>query len=53
VLFPAGCRAAYPSLDEVPAAMREEALRLRETDAGRFALRLFLQERVRSSAVAA
>jgi glutathione S-transferase len=52
VLFPAGCRAAYPALDEVPATMREEALLLRDTDAGRFALRLFSQERVRSSAVA-
>src|SRR4029434_9315361 len=45
VLFPADCRAAYPTLDVVPVAMREEALRLRGTDAGRFALRLFLQER--------
>jgi len=49
VLFPAGCRAAYPALDAVPAAMREEALRLRDTDAGRFALRLFSQERGGSS----
>ena len=45
VLFPADCRAAYPMLDEVPAAMREEALRLRDTKAGQFALRLFSQER--------
>lgn len=45
VLFPAGCRAALPALDEVPAAMREEVLRLRNTDAGRFALRLYLHER--------
>ncbi len=52
VLFPAGYRAAYPALDDVPAAMRAEVLRLRDTDAGRFALRLFLQERDRSSAVA-
>jgi glutathione S-transferase len=52
VLFPAGYRAAYPALDEVPAAMRDEVLRLRDTDAGRFALRLFSQERDRSSAVA-
>lgn len=50
VLFPAGCRAAYPALDVVPAAMREEALRLRDTNAGRFALRLFSQERGCSSA---
>jgi glutathione S-transferase len=52
VLFPAGYRAAYPTLDHVPAAMRAEVLRLRDTDAGRFAMRLFLQERDRSSAVA-
>ncbi|NGY05022.1 glutathione S-transferase family protein [Solimonas terrae] len=45
VLFPAGCRAVLPALDEVPAAVREEVLRLRDTDAGRFALRLYLQER--------
>lgn len=45
VLFPAGYRAAYAALDEVPASMREEALRQRDTDAGRFALRLFSQER--------
>ncbi len=49
-LFPAGCRAAYPTLDAVPATMREEALRLRDTQAGQFALRLFSQERGRSSA---
>jgi glutathione S-transferase len=49
VLFPAGYRAAYPHLDEVPAAMRDEVLRLRDTEAGRFALRLFLQERGDSS----
>jgi len=50
VLFPAGGRAAYPTLESVPATMREEALRLRDTDAGRFALRLFSQERNASSA---
>jgi len=44
-LFPAGCRAAYPALDEAPAAMREEVLRLRNSDAGRFALRAYLEER--------
>ncbi len=51
VLFPAECRAVHPTLDEVPAAMREEILRLRDTDAGRFALRLFAQERGDSTAV--
>jgi len=50
VLFPPGYRAAYPTLDEVPAAMRDEVLRLRETSAGRFALRLYLQERGRAHA---
>jgi glutathione S-transferase len=50
VLFPVECRAVHPALDAVPAAMREEALRLRDTDAGRFALRMFSQERDCSSA---
>jgi glutathione S-transferase len=52
VLFPTGYRAAYPALDDVPAAMRDEVLRLRDTTAGQFALRLFLQERGGSHAVA-
>lgn len=47
VLFPAGYRAAYPALDDVPAAMRDEVLRLRDTAAGAFALRLYRQERDR------
>lgn len=47
VLLPAGCRAAYPEIDEVPAAMREVVLRLRDSDAGRFAQNLYLQERSR------
>jgi glutathione S-transferase len=45
LLLPPECRAAHPALEVVPAAMREEILRLRETDAGRFALRLFSEER--------
>ena len=45
VLFPNGYRAAYPALDLAPASMRDEALRLRQTGAGRFVLRLFSQER--------
>ncbi|HET7062722.1 MAG TPA: glutathione S-transferase family protein [Rudaea sp.] len=49
VLFPAGYRAAYPALDDVPASMRDEVLRLRDTDAGKFALRLFSQERGRTA----
>lgn len=51
MLFPAECRAVSPALDAVPAAMREEILRLRDTDAGRFALRMFSQERDVSFAV--
>ncbi|WP_322024088.1 glutathione S-transferase family protein [Burkholderia sp. BCC1977] len=51
VLFPAEYRAAYPSLDDVPAAMRDEALRLRDTAAGRFAMRLYGEERDRVRAV--
>ena len=47
VLFPVECRAVLPELDAVPRAMREEVLRFRNTTAGRFALRLFLQERDR------
>jgi glutathione S-transferase len=45
VLFPVECRAVQPALEAVPAAMREEVLRLRDTAAGRFALRMFAQER--------
>ena len=50
VLFPQGYRGAYPALEDVPVAMRDEVLRLRDTDAGRFVLRLFAQERDRPSA---
>jgi glutathione S-transferase len=45
VLLPAECRAVQPALDTVPATMREEILRFRNTGAGRFALRMFSQER--------
>jgi glutathione S-transferase len=51
VLFPAEYRAAYPSLDDVPAEMRDEVLRLRDTAAGRFAMRLYVEERDRVCAV--
>jgi glutathione S-transferase len=47
VLLPVECRAVQPTLDEAPAGMREEIVRLRTTVAGRFALRLFAQERGR------
>ena len=45
VLFPAQCRAVLPTLGQIPDAMRAEVLRLRETAAGRFALRLYSQSR--------
>jgi glutathione S-transferase len=45
VLLPGECRAVQPSLDDLPPAMREEVLRLRNTVGGQFALRLFSQER--------
>ena len=45
VLFPAECGAVLPALDDVPAAMRADVLRLRETRAGKFALRLYHEER--------
>jgi glutathione S-transferase len=45
VLLPEECHAVQPALEEVPAAMREEILFLRDSDAGQFALRLFEQER--------
>jgi glutathione S-transferase len=50
VLFPVECRAVLPALDDAPAPMREEVLRLRNTVAGRFALQLFSQERDCTSA---
>ena len=48
VLFPVDCRATHPALEAVPVAMREEVLRMRDTGAGRFALRLFAQERAKT-----
>ena len=45
VLLPAECRAGYPEPGAVPLAMCEEILRLRDTVAGQFALRLFTEER--------
>ena len=53
VLFPDECRAAHPALDDVPVALRDEVFRLRDTEAGRFALRLYTQERGGSSTVPA
>ncbi len=48
VLLPAECRAVQPTLEEVPARIREEVGSLRGTAAGRLALRLFAQERGRA-----
>ena len=45
VLLPPECRAVQPALEDLPANLREEILRFRETSAGRFALRMFSQER--------
>lgn len=45
MLLPAECRAIQPSLDAVPQAMRAEIMRMRDTAAGRFALRLFAEKR--------
>jgi glutathione S-transferase len=53
VLLPPQCGAPYPSVDEVPAAMRDEVLHLRATVAGRFALRLYADERAARPAAAA
>jgi glutathione S-transferase len=50
VLLPGECRAVQPALDDLPPAMREEVLRLRNTVGGQFALRLFSQERGSPSA---
>jgi glutathione S-transferase len=49
-LCPVEYRAVHPSLDAMSAAMREEVSSLRDTVAGRFALRLFSQERGGSAA---
>ncbi len=45
VLLPERGIAAYPAVDELPGAMREAVERLRDTNAGRFALRMYAQER--------
>ena len=50
VLLPGECRAVQPALDDLSSAMREEILRLRNTVGGRFALRLYSQERGSPSA---
>ena len=45
VLLPVECCAVQPTLETVPAAMREEILRFRNSNAGQFALRMFSEER--------
>ena len=45
VLLPPECRAVQPDFGEVPRATQDEILRLRDTDAGRFGLRMYSQER--------
>jgi glutathione S-transferase len=45
VLLPERGIAAYPAVGDVPAPMRERVEQLRETRAGRFALRMYAQER--------
>jgi glutathione S-transferase len=45
MVLPVECRAVQPALEELPARMREVILQLRETDAGRFVMRMFAQER--------
>lgn len=47
LILPKGCGAAYPSLEVVPVAMREQILRFRDTAPGRYAERLYLEERSR------
>ncbi len=47
MLFPPECGAAHPAFEDVPAAMHEEILRLRDTVAGKYGLRLYAEERGR------
>ena len=49
VLFPPGYRGALPALQDVPAAMREDVLAFRQTAAGRYAMKLFEEERSSSA----
>jgi hypothetical protein len=51
VLLPGECRAVQPALDDLPPAMREQVLHLRNTAGGQFALRLFSEERGSPSAI--
>jgi cytochrome P450 len=45
VIFPDGYAGPLPTIHELPSAMREQVLRLRETPAGQLALRLYREER--------
>lgn len=51
VLLPPGCGAAYPDVGDVPTAMREQVLRLRDSAAGQFGLRLYREERAGSNTI--
>jgi glutathione S-transferase len=53
VLLPERGIAAYPTVDQLPARMRDLVERLRDTRAGRFALRMYARERWRASPLAA
>jgi glutathione S-transferase len=46
VLLPPQCGAPYPALEAAPGTMRDEVQQLRATAAGRFALRVYAEERV-------
>ena len=51
MLLPAQCGAVQPTLEQVPPRMHDEILRLRESIAGRFALRMFEEERQRRASL--
>jgi cytochrome P450/glutathione S-transferase len=49
LILPDGYGGPLPTLDETPPAMRQQVLRLRDTVAGRFVLRLYSEDRGRPS----
>ena len=48
-ILPAGYGGPLPTIDEVPAEMREGVARLRDTVAGRFVIRLYAEDRDRAA----
>ena len=50
MVLPAESRAAHPALESLPLAMRAEVVRLRDSEAGRFVLRMYSQERAQQRA---